>query len=58
MATTSSTPLRGVVENFALAVHNRAHPLMTPEDSLASVQVIQAAYRAMESEDWAQVEES
>ena len=43
---------RKQVENFALAVQGKEPLLITSEDALASVQVIEAAYRSLSHNDW------
>jgi predicted dehydrogenase len=40
------------LQNFIDAVRGRAAPLIRPEDALASVQVIEAAYRSMTADKW------
>lgn len=40
------------LENFAAAIQGRAALVVTPTDALASVEVIEAAYRAMQQGDW------
>jgi predicted dehydrogenase len=40
------------LENFAGAIQGRAPLVVTPTDALASVEVIEAAYRAMRQGDW------
>jgi predicted dehydrogenase len=43
---------QGQLENFARAVHGREPLRVTPSDALASVQVIEAAYRSMARGGW------
>ncbi len=40
------------IENFAEAIEGREPLVVTPTDALASVEVIEAAYRAMRQGDW------
>ncbi len=40
------------LENFAAAIQGRQSLVVTPEDALASVEVIEAAYRGMRQGDW------
>lgn len=40
------------LENFAAAIQGRQTLVVTPEDALASVEVIEAAYRGMRRGDW------
>jgi predicted dehydrogenase len=40
------------LENFTAAIQGRAPLVVTPTDALASVEVIEAAYRAMRLGDW------
>lgn len=47
---------RGQVENFCRAVRGEESLLITAEDALASVQVIEAAYRSARRDDWVAVE--
>jgi predicted dehydrogenase len=49
--------LRGVVENFACAVRGECLPLVTPEDALASVLVIEGAYASLRQDHWVGVPE-
>lgn len=49
--------LRGVVENFAGAVRGECEPLVTPEDALASVLVIDGAYASLRQDHWVGVPE-
>lgn len=48
---------RGKLENFAKSVNGKEHPLIRPEDAVASVLVIEAAYRSLESGRWEEVGE-
>ena len=41
-----------MVENFARAVKGQDKLLVTPEDAIASVDVIEAAYRALNHTQW------
>jgi predicted dehydrogenase len=43
------------LENFSAAIRGRAPLLVTPQDGLASVQVVQAAYAALECARWERV---
>lgn len=43
------------LENFCAAIGGRAHLLITPNDALASVEVIRAAYAALEYARWESV---
>jgi predicted dehydrogenase len=47
---------RRQVENFCRAVRGEESLLITAEDALASVQVIEAAYRSARRDDWVAVE--
>ncbi|MFQ5503248.1 MAG: Gfo/Idh/MocA family protein [Planctomycetota bacterium] len=44
--------IRRQLENFAGTVMDDDPPLITPEDALASVRVIEAAYRSLKNDDW------
>jgi predicted dehydrogenase len=44
------------LRNFARAIRGREAPLITAEDSLESVRVIEAAYRSMETDRWVEVD--
>lgn len=46
---------RGQIENFARAVKGQDKLLVTPDDAIASVEVIEAAYRALAHQTWEQV---
>ena len=43
---------KGQIENFARAVKGQDKLLVTPEDAIASVDVIEAAYRALNHTQW------
>lgn len=43
------------VTNFVETAQGSAKPIITAEDGLASVKVIEAAYRSMESQNWIQL---
>ena len=43
---------KGQIENFARAVKGQDKLLVTPEDAIASVEVIEAAYRALNHTQW------
>lgn len=45
------------VSNFVETVRGAARPIISIDDGLASVRVIESAYRSMESMNWIQVEE-
>ena len=45
------------LRNFSGSIRGREVPLITPEDSLESVRVIEAAYRSMERDKWIDVSE-
>lgn len=45
------------IENFAAAVTEKAELLTKPEDALASVEVIEAAYRSLDHDLWQKVTE-
>ena len=47
---------RRQVENFCHAVRGEESLLISPEDALASVQVIEAAYRSARRDDWVAVD--
>lgn len=49
---------RSQLNNFAQAIRGVEAPLTAPEDALASVQVIEAAYAALNNCRWTQVEPS
>jgi predicted dehydrogenase len=44
------------LENFAGTIQGRESLLVTPDDAIASVGVIEAAYRAMQQGDWEAIE--
>lgn len=46
---------RNQVQNFAETVRGSAQPIITSEEGLASVQVIEAAYRSMQTQQWEEV---
>lgn len=48
--------MRRQVENFCDAVRGRDKLLITPEDAIASVAVIEAAYRSLEQRTWVSVD--
>jgi len=48
---------RGQIENFAAAIAQRAAPLITVQDALASVEVVEAAYESMRRDAWVKVGE-
>lgn len=48
---------RGKIENFARALHGKEDLLIEPQDALASVLVIDAAYKSLEQNHWQPVEE-
>jgi predicted dehydrogenase len=45
------------VENFCAAVRGEGEPAVSPEDGIASVTVIEAAYAALDRHDWISVRE-
>ncbi len=47
---------RGQIENFSRAIRGEDKMLVTPEDALASVEVIEAAYDSLNSSRWQPVE--
>jgi predicted dehydrogenase len=49
---------RSKIENFAGAIGGREELLTKPADALASVEVIEAAYRSLEENLWTRVEDS
>jgi len=46
---------RGQIENFAATIGRRAAPLITVQDALASVEVVEAAYESMHRDSWVKV---
>lgn len=48
---------RGKIENFSLALRGSEELLITPEDALASVRVIEAAYKSLNQNLWQPVVE-
>lgn len=48
---------RGKIENFSRALRGKDELLIQPEDALASVMVIDAAYKSLEQNHWQPVEE-
>ena len=46
---------RRQVENFCQAIRGEERLLISPEDALASVQVIEAAYKSTRRDDWVAV---
>jgi predicted dehydrogenase len=49
---------RSKIENFAHAIQGKEELLIKPEDALASVEVIEAAYRSLNKNLWTRVEDS
>lgn len=49
---------RSKIENFAHAIRGKEDLLIKPEDALASVEVIEAAYRSLNRNLWTRVEDS
>ena len=49
---------RSKIENFAHAIQGKEELLIKPEDALASVEVIEAAYRSLNQNLWTRVEDS
>ncbi|HEY0428743.1 MAG TPA: Gfo/Idh/MocA family oxidoreductase [Pyrinomonadaceae bacterium] len=49
---------RSKIENFAGAIRGKEELLTKPEDALASVEVIEAAYRSLNQNLWTRVEDS
>jgi len=47
--------MRAQVENFCRALRGREQLLITVEDALASVAVIEQAYRSLDSSRWVRV---
>ena len=47
---------RSKIENFAHAIRGKEDLLIKPEDALASVEVIEAAYRSLNQNLWTRVE--
>jgi predicted dehydrogenase len=43
------------LRNFARSIQGREAPLITAEDSLESVRVIEAAYRSLDMDKWVEV---
>jgi predicted dehydrogenase len=48
---------RSKIENFTKAIRGEEELLIKPEDALASVEVIEAAYRSINQNHWTRVEE-
>ncbi len=48
---------RSKIENFAKSIRGEEELLIKPEDALASVEVIEAAYRSINQNHWTRVEE-
>jgi predicted dehydrogenase len=48
--------LRGQIANFVGTIRGKAMPLITPNDGLASVQVIEAGYASAKRDNWLGVE--
>jgi predicted dehydrogenase len=46
---------RSQIENFARSIHGDETLLITAEDALASVQVIEAAYASLKQQNWVAV---
>ena len=46
---------RDQLDNFCAAIHGTASLVVTPQDGLASVQVVQAAYAALECARWERI---
>ncbi len=49
---------RSKIENFRNAINGAEELLIKPEDALASVEVIEAAYRSLNKDHWSRVEDS
>lgn len=49
---------RSKIENFRNAINGTEELLIKPEDALASVEVIEAAYRSLNKNHWSRVEDS
>ena len=49
---------RSKIENFRNAIRGKEELLTKPEDALASVEVIEAAYRSLNQNHWSRVEDS
>ena len=49
---------RAKIENFRNAILGKEELLINPDDALASVEVIEAAYRSMNQNHWTQVKEN
>lgn len=47
---------RGQLDNFARAIRGEEAPVVTPEDALASVECVEAAYAALDASRWTAVE--
>lgn len=45
----------GQIKNFISAIRGKEAPLITPEDGLESVRVIETAYRSMQTNKWMEV---
>ena len=46
------------LENFINTVHGTHEPLITPEDGLASISIIEAAYESLATGKWVEIQES
>jgi predicted dehydrogenase len=49
--------MRAQVENFCRALRGREHLLITVDDAIASVAVIEKAYHSLESSRWVRVDD-
>ncbi len=49
------TAFRAQIENFIATTRDAAAPLITPADALASVRVVEAAYRSVAAQSWVQL---
>ncbi len=46
------------LENFINTIHGTHEPLITPEDGLASISLLEAAYNSLQTGKWVEIEEN